>query len=117
MNRFINYVDSTQPEMVGRIKQHESGPAVRIEILRSDKSHWFYTDIVPAVEMNDKNLYVAKPVDGDRNAWRHSFSLEEKKAMKNIDADHGCRRQVGLRSLLHWIQMVNELNDAKKINK
>ena len=86
-----------------RIKLLYHGPAVQMDVMHwPNKSEKFYSvDMVPTIEISRRNsesdYYVAKPIKGQsgpQDAWRQSFSLEEKKRLVAADKDNGCRKQV-----------------------
>ena len=86
-----------------RIKLSYHGPAVQMDVMHwPNTSEKFYSvDMVPMIEIprgNDESeYYVAKPIKrltSHQDAWRKSFSLEEKRRLVTADKDNGCRKQV-----------------------
>jgi len=105
------------------VKLHRHGPAVQMDVTKIEtdassstdisglnkvggarpvgRKPWFSVDIVPTLKIrksneNDFEYYVAKPTKHSQcdNAWRRSYSIDEKKKFRNMDSDNGCRKQV-----------------------
>jgi len=99
---------ATRPELChikDRVKLRRHGPAVQMDVMQGpQQSTKFYSvDMVPAIEIprgNGKSdYYVAKPIKGSssagsENAWRKSFSLEEKNRLVTADDGNLCRKQI-----------------------
>ena len=86
-----------------RNKLRRHGPAIQIDVnyLRPTSGKFYSVDMVPTIQIPIGNgkyeYYVPKPIKdawGPQNAWRRSFSLDEKERLANIDQDQGCRKQV-----------------------
>ena len=85
-----------------RIKLRRHGPAIQMDVNQWPTPEKFYSvDMVPTIQIPVGNgkyeYYVAKPIKdawGPQNAWRRSFSLDEKERLANIDQDQGCKKQV-----------------------
>ncbi len=87
------------------VKLRKHGPAIQMDVSRSNGKFWYSVDLVPAFEVKGvpvKELFVAKPVKGSAGdqqenseiTWRRSFSLFEKGLLLNADgADNGVRKQ------------------------
>jgi len=90
LQRCINNSKTTK----GKIKLRQDGPAVQIDVYPdSGVFLWgeklYSEDMVPTYSV-DGQLYVAKPLKKDKddfgnNAWRESFSLEEKAKLSSSD--------------------------------
>ena len=97
LQKWLNKRQTDTPKLHGEIKIFYSGPAVRATVYRNGKE-WYFVDLVPAYEVNNgqkKEIYVAKPRGNDDTLWRHSFSVDEKKRLVNIDGpDNGCRKKI-----------------------
>lgn len=97
LQKWLNRREKDTPKLRGEIKLRYGGPAIRANVFKDGKL-WYFVDLVPAYEVNHqgrKEVYVAKPRDADQDSWRHSFSVEEKRKLQNIDGpDNGCRKKV-----------------------
>ena len=96
------------PEMSRLVILRYHGPAVQIDVYRSEVDRmrnnvWYSVDVVLSYEAKldqRKRIFVAKPlksVEGAsqvKDAWRLSFSLEEKELFDGMDRDNGCRKKV-----------------------
>ncbi len=82
-----------------KLKKH--GPAIQMDVFKSNGDRWYSVDLVPAFEVRgapEKELFVAKPVKGQPGdseiTWRRSFSLYEKSLLSNPDGrNNGCQKQ------------------------
>lgn len=84
-------------ELTEKVKLRKHGPAVQMDVY-DDGKIWFSVDLVPAYDIPGKDgmeRYVAKPLkDYPDNAWRRSFSGEEKELLNSLDKGNiGCRKQ------------------------
>ena len=71
------------------------GPAVQLDIFQ--KGTWkklLSADLVPCLESNSGNYFVAKRYAGSDLLWRQSFSLKEKYWLGSMDSDNGCRHEL-----------------------
>ncbi|XP_020610963.1 cyclic GMP-AMP synthase-like [Orbicella faveolata] len=84
-----------------RVSSH--GPAVKLDIIldaTGAKKTLLSVDLVLCFQIGSSDYYVAKPYEGRRPVsdaellWRPSFSLREKKVLKKIDKEDGCRREL-----------------------
>ena len=96
------------PEMSRLVMLRYHGPAVQMDVYRSEVDRmrnnvWYSVDVVlsyAAKQDQQECLLVAKPlksVEGEpemKDAWRLSFSLEEKELFDGMDRDNGCRKKV-----------------------
>ena len=106
---------NNHPDMSRLVKLRKHGPAVQMDVYESevDKKQtkpWYTVDVVLSYEAKldqRKRIFVAKPlkcVECERrvnDAWRMSYSLEEKDLFNGMDRDNGCRKKV-LRILKVW---------------
>ena len=107
------------PNMSPLVKLRHHGPAVQMDVYRDaekkrQNAKWYSVDIVLACEVklaseNKRCIFVAKPLKSDSDAWRISYSLEEKDLFRNMDHDNGCRKQV-LRILKAWCYIKTVMN-------
>lgn len=95
------WLNSRKSEVRGEVKISYGGAAIRAEVFHKPEPHsdwqfWFDVDLVPAFEVNHNGteIYVAKQRVKSEPAWRHSYSVEEKKKLRSIDDKNGCRKQV-----------------------
>ncbi|KAK2190681.1 hypothetical protein NP493_70g05020 [Ridgeia piscesae] len=107
----LQKVINKHPDMSRLVKLRNHGPAIQMDVYRSKMgTKWYSVDIVLSYEINigqEKHLFVGKPLKSDeciphaRDAWRRSYSLEEKSLFSGMDRDNGCRKKV-LRILKVW---------------
>jgi len=99
LQKCIDSIETTR----GKIKLRQHGPAVQMDVYPdSGVFLWgeklYSVDMVPTYRVNGQ-LYVAKPLEKDKddvgnNAWRESFSLEEKAKLYSSDRGNECRKRV-----------------------
>ncbi|KAI0215608.1 hypothetical protein LSAT2_032333 [Lamellibrachia satsuma] len=96
------------PEMSRLVILRYHGPAVQMDVYRSEVDRtpnnvWYSVDVVlsyAAKQDQQECLLVAKPLKSMegapevKDAWRLSFSLEEKELFDGMDRDNGCRKKV-----------------------
>ena len=72
------------------------GPAVQLDIfLKGNGNKLLSADLVPCLESNSGDYFVAKRYAGSDLLWRQSFSLKEKYMLWDMDSgDHGCRHEL-----------------------
>lgn len=120
----VQKVINEHGEMSRVVKLVDSGPSVQQDTYRKDRSGelMYSVDVVLAyeIEQEGKNIiYVAKPPKTEsaqtRNAWRKSFSLDEKELFCGMDRDGGCRKMV-LRILKAMLKKQSELEGLTSYN-
>jgi len=71
------------------------GPAVQLDIFQKGTGEKLLSaDLVPCLEGNSGEYFVAKRYAGSDLLWRQSFSLKEKHLLKYMDSDQGCRHEL-----------------------
>jgi len=98
----LQLIINSSSNMNGKIRLINHGPAVQMDVYedRIGGKKLYSVDMVPTFEIGDgaeKKMYVSKPIkleDEACNAWRRSFSLQEKGKFVAMDRDNGCRKKV-----------------------
>ena len=72
------------------------GPAVQLDIFQNGTGKKLLSvDLVPCLESNSGDYFVAKRYAGSDLLWRQSFSLKEKELLRHMDKDdHGYRHEL-----------------------